>query len=80
MLVWHSDLVLDCQPDVPRSKSHCDTGPNFLIVGNFSLSLEKAFHANMANSHFRVFHKYITLTIMPILASETLLCENKKIQ
>ena len=80
MLGWHTDLVLDCQPDVPRYKSHCDTGPNFLIVGKFSLSLEKAFHANMANSYVRVFHKYTTLTIMPILASEALLCENQKIQ
>ena len=32
------------------------------------------------NASIRGFHKYTTLAIMPILASEALLRENKKIQ
>ena len=32
------------------------------------------------NANIRVFHKYTTLAIMPILASEVLLRENKKVQ
>ena len=55
MLGCHSDLVLDCQPDVPRSKSHCDTGPNFLTVGKLSLSLEKAFQPIWPTDMFEFF-------------------------